>query len=126
MIELEIIVLGTPEHDVPRTQPLYDYLVFTAKAEWKFDVVLKAISRAPKKGDKVIVDDMWIRQTLLGGTGVVNLEVEEYTSKKDNKTYKQNKIVSWVVNPKGADGKALDLYKMYPPVEAVEGGEVPF
>lgn len=87
MIELRLRLLGPFEDGkMAEKGPLvYDYLVFGEKSEWKIDVFLKAIQKAPSKGAEVDITDDWLKREVTGALGWAHFSLEEYNGKKNNK-----------------------------------------
>ncbi len=77
----------------PHGNNVFERLVFTDKALWKIDQVLKALGIAPKKGEDVDFSEDWCKQHLLMKRAWVHLVKDEYEPGKVN-----NKIAFWITN----------------------------
>jgi len=73
------ITLSFPEIDSTLIESIY----FTAKSQWKFDLVLKCFAKSkgatlPAKGTEITINEDFVNKFLLGAHGRVTVEDEEY------------------------------------------------
>lgn len=93
-MELRIFQKGANGKFVPGPM-VFDYLTFTEKVLWKIDTFLKSTQLAPKKGEKLKMNNEWIESKLVGALGWVELGEDEYQDKK------KNVVAAWLqVGPK--------------------------
>jgi len=74
----------------------YENIVFTEKAMWKMDLVLKAFTISkklplPAEGQNVKIDEDFMKKYIIGGYAKAMIELHEYNGKKTNRVSK------WVV-----------------------------
>lgn len=74
----------------PHGTTVYERLVFTDKALWKVDQVLKGLGVAPEKGTDLDMTEEWCKKNLYWARGWVHLVKEEYEPGKFS-----NKIAYW-------------------------------
>ena len=84
-------------------------LIFHDSTAWKVDQFVKSFNllidgAPPKKGQEI----EWTEYRVVGLRGWATLGIEEYTSKRDNKLKKINKIVSFITN-KEKLSKVVDI-----------------
>ena len=73
---------------------LRDTFIFHPSTEWKVDVMLKAIGKAPAKGQQV----EFTENLLIGSRAWVAVSVEEYDRKDGSGKGKTNRIGQWINN----------------------------
>ena len=70
---------------------IYDTVVFTEAAAWKFDTLLKCFvpnkegGVIPSKGSNVEINEEYMRKNLVGAQGWLTTFVDEYEGKKKSK-----------------------------------------
>ncbi|MEZ0299998.1 MAG: hypothetical protein ACAI35_26385 [Candidatus Methylacidiphilales bacterium] len=91
---------------------VYDNLLFTEKAKFRIDQLLKSIGRAPLPGTAVDFDDpTW----LVGCRGRCRIKVEEYNGKKGNK------VEAYVFTPGAVTGRKVTAAAPAPALRSVRG-----
>ena len=88
MLKLKVHALSD-SGEVQRT--IYEYLVFTPKAEWKISQFLESVGMASETGEQVEVN----AQTLTDAQGRVRIAQETYTD-QDGKEQVTNRIGTWL------------------------------
>ena len=76
---------------------VYHYPGFSEKRAWTLDVCLKALRKAPKKGETLDISDAWLIANIVGQLGWGTIGVE-----KDNKGVDRNILVRWIAHPDAA------------------------
>lgn len=74
----------------------YENIIFTEKAMWKMDIILKAFSASkklplPSAGKSVKIDDEFMLKYIIGGIAKAEIVVHEYNGKKSNR------VSNWIV-----------------------------
>lgn len=98
---------------------VYDNLVFSQKAKFRIDQLLKSIGKAPAPGSAVDFDDpSW----LVGCKGRCRLRVEEYNG------IERNKVDAYVFRPGQVSGRSVTAPKpaVAPPLAAEDDDDTPF
>jgi len=88
------ILTVRPDGSVSHGPLVFDYLLFDEKMGWKFDMFMKAIRKAPKKGTEIEVNEQWLKDTVVGSLGWAAISIDEHNGKK------RNKIVRWITSGK--------------------------
>lgn len=96
---------------------VYFYAGFGEKEQWKIDVLLKALQRAPKKGENLDISDAWLESNIRGALGWATIGQEEYPAGSGKI---KNTIVRWITTRSATH---IDPYKIYDaPAPADAGG----
>ena len=101
-----------------------DNLVFSKKAKFRIDQLLKSIGKAPAPGTAVDFDDpRW----LVGCKGVCKIKIDTFT-KRDNSEGKSNKVDSYIYRTGEVQGRMVTTAKpaTAAPAPAQEDDEIPF
>lgn len=100
---------------------VYDNLVFTDKAKFRIDQLLKSIGKAPAPGTAVDFDDpTW----LVGSKGRVKLKIDNY------KGSERNKVDAYVFHPGRVSGRTVSApsQSIAPstPPNGIDDDDIPF
>lgn len=104
----------------------YENVIFTEKAMWKMDLILKAFTISkklplPAEGSAVKIDEDFMKKYIIGGYASAMIEVHEYNGKKSNR------VASWVIPkelPKPVEPEPEPTFELTS--EEDEGEDVPF
>lgn len=106
----------------------YENVIFTEKAMWKMDLILKAFTISkklplPSEGSAVKIDEDFMKKYIIGGYAKAMIEVHDYNGKKSNR------VSSWVV-PKELPKPVEPMPEPEPTFELTseedDGEDVPF
>lgn len=109
--------IGGKCENINNGTPVYWYGGFTEKQQWGIDVFLKAIRKAPKKGEKLNIEDVWLFDNARGAIAWATIGEDEYQGRK------KNTLVRWIVTH---DAAHPDPAKFFTAPAAAKPDEPPF